>query len=266
MSHIIITSPTFSAQYQSDNAQPMVSYRNVLTEKAVTNSLLPTVNPRANALTESTNDFWGPTGADTLRTITTGASLPVDVVFFDAHTLSGLTVDLQKWDGAAWVTVATVVPSDNRPFMIVIPTQSATGWGIQVSGACQIGVLWAGPREILEGGVTGGYEPVWASRVVKKLGGGSRKGHWLKQRIEAVTVQIQADLTPQKYSFITGALEPFVRHFENGLPFVWASAPSYFTTDVGYCWAEDEDHLEISILPGGDLCSLSMRMSVYAEP
>lgn len=254
------------ASYAEANAQPMVSYQNILSIKDLTNGSLPAVNPRLNAVSDSTADFWQSTGADSLRTVTSGSSLSADVAFFAAHDLSGKTVTIQRWNGSTWVTVATVVPSSNEPFMVVFPSVSSTGWGFTVSAACQIGVAWIGPRLVIPGGVSPGYQPVWASRSVKKLGGGTRKGHWMGQRIEAVTAEIIAEFTPQQYDFVDGDLFPFLKHFENGSPFIWASAPSYFDRDVAYCWADDEEAVAISILTSGDLCSMSMRMTAYAEP
>lgn len=262
----ITTAVPASFAYNDANAQPMVSYINNLAEKALINGSLPAVNPRQNAVTESTADFWQCTGADQLTTVTSGGSLSADIAFFAAHDLSGKTVTVLRWNGSAWVSVSSVVPASNAPFMIVFPSTSATGWGFSVSAAAQVGVAWIGPRLVIPGGVTPGYTPVWANRMVKKLGGGSRKGHWMGQRIEAVTAELRADFTPQEYSFITGALFPFIQHFENGSPFVWASAPSFFNRDCAYCWAEDEDKIDISILTGGDLCTMSMEMIAYAEP
>lgn len=261
---IIAASPA-SAAYDEANAQPMVSYVNNLTEKALENALLPATNPRQNAVSQSTADFWQCTGADNLRTVTTGGSLSAEVAFFAAHNLSGKTVEIQRWNGSSWVNVASVVPASNDPFMVVFPPVSATGWGFTVSAASQVGVAWIGPRLIIPGGVTPGYEPVFLNRRVKKLGGGSRKGHFLNQRIEAVVASVEADFTPQQFSFINGSFLPFARHFENGQPFIWASAPSYFQRDCAYCWAEDEDKVDIGVLTGGDLCTMSMRMTAYAE-
>lgn len=252
--------------YLDANAQPMVSYVNNLAEKALINGALPAVNPRDNAVTESTADFWQSTGADQLTTVTSGGLLSADIAFFAAHNLSGKTVTVLRWNGSSWVSVASVVPVSNDPFMIVFPSVSATGWGFSVSAAAQVGVAWIGPRLVIPGGVVPGYKPVWASRAVKKLGGGSRRGHWMGQRIEAVTAEIRADFTPQEFTFVDVTLADFIRHFEDGLPFIWASSPSFFNRDCAYCWAENEDRVEASILAGGHLCSLSMRMMAYAEP
>lgn len=243
----------------------MVSYVNNLTEKALQNPLLPAVNPRQNAVNPSTADFWQCTGADVLQTVTTGLSLPADVAFFAAHNLSGKTVNIQRWNGSAWVTVASVVPSSNDPFMVVFPSVSATGWGISVSAASQIGIVWIGPRLVIPGGVSPGYTPVFLNRSVQKLGGGSRKKHFLNQRIEGVTAKVEATFTPQQFSFVNGSLLPFLKHFEGGQPFIWASAPSFFQRDCAYCWAEEEGKVEIDVLAGGDLCTMTMRMTAYAE-
>ncbi|MCU0732554.1 MAG: hypothetical protein MUE84_13345, partial [Hyphomonas sp.] len=139
----IIPTLTGFSRYEAANSQPMVAYRNLLArnllaEGTITNALLPSGAPRADAVTEDTTEYWAPTGADTLRATITGAA---DICFIAAHTLgsAGRSLSVQYYDGAVWQTIATVAPTDNSPFMVVFPNRTATQWGISVTGACQIG-------------------------------------------------------------------------------------------------------------------------------
>jgi hypothetical protein len=228
---------------------------------------LPTVNPRANAAEEETASFWGATGADTLA-VTLGAAEAADLLMVAAHELwsDGRSLTLQYHNGAAWVTIATVTPDTDHPFMILFPRVTATQWRVTLSGASLIGVLFLGPRVIIPGGVVPGYTEVWASRETTKLGGGTRSGHWLGQRVEKVTAQLAPTLMPIDYAFARDTLAGFRDHYNEGRAFVWASAPAVFPYDVAYAWATDNATFQPVPHAGGELCDLSLKMVAYCEP
>lgn len=258
------TDPTYNA----NNAQPMVMHRNLLAEGTLASSTLPTTAPRANAVNESTFDYWQPTAApDTLR-VTYGSAQAADGAFFVNHTLgtAGATLTVQYYDGAAWQTQATLSPTSNDPFGFIWPSRSATGWGIQISGAvAQVGVAWIGPRVVIPGGVVPGYSPIWASREITKYSGVSRRGQWFGQRIERAGAKLSASFMPLDYSFALTTLSTFRTRYNNGNAFIWASAPSMFPEDVGYCWAPDGAVFRPTVLAGGSLVNLSLDFEAYCE-
>lgn len=258
------TDPTYNA----NNAQPMVMYRNLLAEGTLASGTLPTGAPRANAVNESTFDYWQPTSVpDTLR-CTYGSAQSADGAFFVGHNLgtAGATLTVQYYDGAAWQTQASLSPTTNDPFGFIWPSRSATGWGIQISGAvAQIGVAFIGPRIIIPGGVTPGYSPIWASREVTKYSGTSRRGQFFGQRIERVGARLNPTFMPIDYSTAYTTLSAFRTQYNEGGPFVWASCPKTFPEDVAYCVAPDGSIFNPQILAGGDLVSLSLTMEAYCE-
>ena len=251
-------------QYAEANAQPMVSYDNLLARGTIADPAFPALTPRKNAVDGTTATVWGFTGASTLRSTLAGADV-ADVAFIAAHTMAGLPVTVQRLVGAVWTDTATVTPPDNQPFMMVFPRQSSNGWGLSVGGTGVIGVAWVGARLIIPGGVVPGYSEVWASREYTKLGGGTRRGHWLGQRIEAVTANLSAQFMPVRHDFALKTMRDFREVYNTGEPFIWASSPGVFGEDAAYCWAEDDDYLNPRPLAGGDLCELSMRMVAYCE-
>lgn len=254
--------------YLAANAQPMVAYRNLLAEGTLTSGTSPTTNPRANAVTESTFDFWGADATpDTLQT-TLGAAASADVCFIAAHSIgsSGGSLTVQYYDGAAWQDIATVTPTDDQPFAVVFPSISATGWGISVTGLPEIGVAWIGPRLVIPGGVVPDYAPIWAARRVTKMAGTSRRGQWFGQRIERTGASMSAQFMPLDHDFALNDMESFRNRYNDGHAFVWASAPSVFPADVAYCWAPDDAIFAPAIQAGGRTVSLSLTMEAFAEP
>lgn len=260
--------PDVSRDYSEMNAQPMVLYRNLLLEGTLTNTGLPATNPRDNALTESTTDFWGVDATpDVLHVTLTGAE-SADCAFFAAHSIgsSGGSVTIQYHDGSTWVDLVTVTPADDQPFMILWPAISAARWGFSVTGLPNVGVAMIGPRLVIPGGVVPDYSPIWASKQVVKYPGGTMSGHWQGQRIERAGAQLLATFMPIDYDFVLEDMEEFRDHFNLGKGFVWASCPSMFVTDVAYCWASDSTMFQSTIQAGGTEMTLSLQMEAFIEP
>lgn len=262
---MIYITGALTRSYIDANAQPMVAWDNLYARGTLINGDLPVDAPRANAAEENTADFWRSNGANTYRA-TFGTPQVADIAFFNAHSLAGVDVDLQSFDGSTWTTFASVTPASNDPFMVVWPRASALGWGFSVSAESIVGNAWIGPRIVIPGGVTPDYNPIWASRVVNKWGGGTRRGHWLGQRADSVTARLSASFMPVTHSFALNDLRSFRERYNAGRSFIWASAPGIFKEDTAYCWATDGESLSAPIRAGGDLVGLSLQMSAYCEP
>lgn len=263
---MLIITANSSPAYLEANAQPMVMFRNLLAEGTLTNGTLPATAPRANAVNESTFDFWLPTSVpDTLRT-TLGVSTSADGAFFAGHTLgtAGATLTVQYFDGSTWQTQASYAPPNNKPFGFIWPARSATGWGIQISGAvAQIGVAFIGPRLVIPGGVLPDYVPIWAATEVQRQAGVSRRGQFFGQRIESRSARLAPNFMDVPHSFALNDLATFRDHYNDGKAFVWASAPSVFPTDAAYVWASEDATLRSPIRAGGDWCGLSMSLEAF---
>lgn len=261
----MITIVAGDAAYNELNAQPMVSFRNLLAEGSITDALLPSGAPRQDAVTQDTSEYWAPTATATLRS-TLGSSAPASVCFIGAHTMGseGRTLTVERFNGS-WGTITTYAPTDDRPFAIIFPEESRTGFGIGVNGACQIGVAWIGPRLVIPGGVVPDYVPVWAAERFEKFPGVTRRGHFRGQRIERAGASLSAQFMPITHTFALSDMADFRDHFNQGNAFVWASAPSVFPRDVAYCWADQDKTLSMSIRAAGHLVNLSMQMEAYVE-
>lgn len=167
---------------------------------------------------------------------------------------------------STWHVVGWATPTDNDPFLMVFPNVAAIKWRLSVSAACIIGVAWIGPRIVIPGGVVPGYTPIWAARQVNKWGGGTRKGHWLGQRVDMVTATLSPQFMPITYDFAATTLKQFRARYNEGRAFVFASAPGVFGEDCAYCWAEDGESLPAPIGAGAVYTDLSFNVTAYCEP
>lgn len=264
---LIVTSSSDPA-YIEANAQPCVFYQNLLASGTVANSGLPASTPRLNAYSGDTDTYWQPASVPETLRATFGSAQAADGAFFAAHTLgtAGATLTAQYFDGSTWQTQATHTPTDNQPFGFIWPARSATGWGIQISTAvAQIGVGWIGPRLVIPGGVKPDYEPIWAAYEIIKASGTTRRGHFQGQAIERAGARLSPSFMDIPFAFARDNLAPFRRHYNEGNPFVWASAPGVFPTDAAYCWAADGERLAAPIRAGGLWCGLDMSFEAYVE-
>jgi RNA recognition motif-containing protein len=178
--------------------------------------------------------------------------------------LDGRTLTVERFNGT-WQTITTYAPANNDPFAIIFPDESRTGYGIGVSGACQIAVAWIGPRLVIPGGVVPDYSPVWAAERIEKFPAVTRRGHFRGQRIERSGASLSAQFMPVTHTFAISDMADFRDHFNEGKAFVWASAPSVFLRDVAYCWADQGQTLGATIRAGGNLVNLSLAMEAYVE-
>ena len=262
---ISITTPAFSPAFAEANAQPLVLWDNVLSRATIQSATLPAANPRSRAVAASTADYWGADATPSTLRGDLGSTEAADCCFIDAHTLSGLTVKVQRLVSAVWTDTATFTPTSNDPILMIFPSQTSLGWGIHVSAPAQVGVVSIGSRLTIPGGVTPGYAPVWASREITRYPSVSMRGHFMGSKIESAGASLSANFMPVSHTFALDTMRGFRTHYNNGKPFVWASSPTYFPEDVAYCWADKGDTLSPRILAGGDLCELSLKMRAYCE-
>lgn len=101
-----------------------------------------------NALLGQTYTAWRPTAMPATWTVTF-ASATVAYVGIAAHDLAtqGSTVEVQRWTGSAWSTVASHTPTDNGPILFLLTQRlSQTTFRVAISGATvpTIGVIWVG--------------------------------------------------------------------------------------------------------------------------
>lgn len=106
----------------------------------------------ANALSGLTYTAWRPTAMPATWTLTF-TSAAVSYVGIAAHDCGtkGCTVNVQRWTGSAWATVATTTPTDDSPILFLLTRRTAqTTFRVEFTGANvpTVGVIWIG--DVLE--------------------------------------------------------------------------------------------------------------------
>ena len=166
-------------------------------------------------------------------------------------------------DASDWVA-----PTDDTTLLIKhrISTASA-GWRIVVSGVTipYIGICILGTPLVLPGGVRPGYTPIWQAQKVELLQSKSLGGQFLGNRILRQGAETSIGLVSFSRSFAEADLQPFKAWYNGGHAFIWASGPSIFTKDVGYCWRKPNAEMRPTFTETGNWVDVTMEVEAYVQ-
>ena len=184
-----------------------------------------------------TYERWAPTAIAAQLTLTFGSAQSITCAAIAAHTLTGSTVSLQSWNGAAWVdVVAGAVIADNSPIMWIFPAVSATQFRVNITaspGLPQIGVFRVGNPLQMPMSIFSGHMPIKYGRQTALRSNRSETGEYLgrtKQRASLAT-DFQWDYLPRAWMETNWV--PFQQAIEAETFFVaWRPLDSQ---TVGYC-------------------------------
>jgi len=261
----------------TDNATlPMVLWDNYLSysTSTVTASTSTTDGPVANCYTETTYDYWQATALPAYVQIDLGtgyATKLVNSVALIGHTIgsSGATVQLQSSpNGTTWTTVSTVItPTDDTPILAIFADTSARYWRVYITGTTipVVGIVILGDRFVFPGGVMPSYTPIWQAQTVQLLQSKSLGGQFMGNRVLRQGADTSISLVAFSRAFAEADLQPFKAWYNGGHGFVWASGPSTFTKDIGYCWRKPNAEMKPTFTETGSWVRVTMEVEAYVQ-
>lgn len=246
---------------------PFVLWDDDIATVAATNGT-ETGGPESNVTDPSTAKYCYPSvsgGEYRLEFTTSGA---IRCVGLAAHNLTGATVDLDYWDGAAWVTLSSHTPANNDAILWRFDAQNPAKWSINISSASEqpaLGRLMAGTELVIPRRLYQGYAPPITPTIVQAASNVSDGGHYLGgaafERGSSVNVGV-GNIAPD---FIRGAsFKSFMTHFNRGNPFFWAWRPNKYG-DAFYAWRSGSALVPQNTGPL-DLMGFSMAMRLHHDP
>ena len=141
----------------------------------ITASADSATGPAAAAANELTWEGWiGDPDAfgDIWWQVTPAAAETCDYFAVAAHSLgsTAIEVEIQRWDGAAWVTIVRHAPLDDAPFLVSFTAASAADWRLQFFATPStpagltdaqkfVGVIFIGSRLDMPTSIYGGHSP-----------------------------------------------------------------------------------------------------------
>ncbi len=202
-------------------------------------------NP-AYAANDYTNQRWVCGVLPASWTLETAANASIDTVFLAAHRLVGCTVLVETSDttGGAFITRATIVPTDNSTIAVMFNNAGAAyvirRLRITVSGAptnAEIGIIRGGVALQMTQAVFGGVKPIGLNRAVETRHSLSETGQWLGR-----TIQRQASMTEMNWTHLTAAwyrasFQPFALALPQ-TPFGLIQNPLRMPESVAWCWTD----------------------------
>jgi hypothetical protein len=250
--------------------KPAILWNNVFNDGTVTVSSETADGAGANALEETTFDFWIPSAVLASISVDLGSARICDAAGIAAHTIgsTGASVEVQSSDnGATWVTRAASTPSDNETILILFPAVSARYWRILLTGAvAAIGVVKLGRRLIIPTGVLSGHVGLHHAREIELLTNQSIKGQFLGNRIIKMGAETDINFGLMDVEFVENDMAEFERHYNEGGTFFYAGSPSRLPKDVGYCWRQERaGSMRPSYDEGSTLMNVSIQVAAYVD-
>lgn len=249
---------------------PAILWDNILEDGTLTASTEATNGEGANAIDGNTYDYWIPTALPATLEVDIGSSTSASYAAIAAHTLgtNGNTLDVQYWNGAAWVSAlsSTITPTDDKTIIVAFTQVSGTKWRISISGgtAPNVGVVSIGDAIQFESGILPAYTPLYMAEEIELLSSQTMNGQFVTNRINRKGARTQFGLNILDRSFVEGtAFQNFRRHYNDGKPFFFASNPSELTEDVAYCWRQDGGEIRPTFDSDGIFYKTQLSLEAY---
>lgn len=186
-----------------------------------------------------TYEKWKPTAVPATWEYEHTGSATCDYCGVAAHTLAGRTVQVQRWNGSAWVdlTPATVV-ADNSPLMFFFPPVSATRWRLNISAGAvpEVGVVKFGRALQMHRPIYGGHTPLNLARQTEYRSNVSETGQFLGKTKVRTVLSTSYAWSNLPAAWVRTNWAPLQKAAEENPMFI-AWRPSSFD-EVGYCMVD----------------------------
>lgn len=256
---------------ETDGRNPIVLFDNLLVGST------PTVSPSSDvsdALTNSTYDAWE-FGTSTTVTFDLGAAKEYSSLAIVGHNLFTKGVSVQLSSSSNGSTFTDINPSpiaigDNTTKLILFNTREARYFRIVFSTSTAqtevfIRSLILGKPLELPCGVGYGYTPIWMAQEYELILSKTLNGQFVGNRVISKGAKTDIPLLAVERGFVEEDLQPFMNHYNGGLPFIWAAGPTVFDKDVAYTWRQDGQEMKPTFDQSGNWMSLTMSIEGYVQ-
>ena len=256
---------------ESEGVNPLMLFDNFLLGATVVTS--PSSPGVVDALTQSTYDAWT---FNTPQTVTfdLGSAKEYSALGIVGHNLSQQEVSVQLFssvDNSTFLPINATAhlitdkdtllfvfnKRETRYFRIVFISGTSTGTFIR-------SLILGFPLE-MPGGIAYGYTPIWLSQERELLVSKTMNGQFIGNRVVSKGAMTDIPLLSVERGFIEDDLQPFMEHYNEGKPFIFAGGPSIFNKDVAYVWRQDGAEMRPTFDQSGNWMSLTMSVEGYVQ-
>jgi len=118
------------------------------------------------------------------------------------------------------------------------------------------------PLEI-DCGIGYGYTPIWLSQEKELLVSKTLNGQFVGNRVMSKGAMTDVPLLAVERYFVEDDLMPFMGHYNEGRPFVFAGGPTVFPNDVAYVWRQQGGEMKPTFDQSGNWMSVRMSIEGY---
>jgi hypothetical protein len=220
-----------------------------------------------NAADGQTWTYWKPTAVPATwdLTFTSAAVSYVGVAAHNCGTV-GATVLAQRWDGAAWVTVATVTPTDDSPIVFLLTRRTAqTTFRVRFTGAIPtVGVIMIGDVtefplncRFVDGlPFNEAVQSVYADNI-------SDGGHVVDRFEVRKAVPVSMTVNNLSETWVAATLVPLAAHMA-GNPVFMADRPGSYAKSVAFGMATEPVQARRTLAVAGASRSVTINLAGFA--
>jgi len=245
---------------ESDGRNPIVLFDNFLVDST------PSVAAAEDALTTSTYDAWNFSLDETI-TFDLGANQEFNTFAIVGANISGDIQLSTSTDDSTYTPInVTVLPVENGDcILFVFNIRDARYFRVAFTGSGDASVrsLWLGKHLEFPGGVGYNYTPIWMAQEKELLVSKTMNGQFVGNRVISKGAMTDIPMIAEERTFIEGDLQPFMDHYNDGQPFIWAAGPTVFNRDVGYVWRQQGAEMKPTFDQSGNWMSFTMSVEGY---
>ena len=245
---------------ESEGNLPLVLFNNLLVGST------PSVSAAESSLTESTYDAWNFTLNQTV-TFDLGASQEYNSFAIVGARNTGGVVLSSSTDNVTFtpINLTQVATQNSDCILFLFNRRNARYFRAQFNGSGNGSVrsLWLSEAFEFPGGVGYGYTPPWMAQEKELLVSKTLNGQFVGNRVVSKGSMTDIPMIPEERSFVEGDLQPFMQHYNNGRPFIWAAGPTVFQKDVAYVWRQEGAEMRPTFDQSGNWMSFRMSVEGY---
>lgn len=230
-----------------------LGYRSVITQAAVPELISP-----------NTWERWRPQSASTTM-LSNGGATVCDYIAIGAHTCAGvsLTVRTSETFGGSMVDRYSQTPDNNSPIIIDLANVTVYEMEIEVGGACEIGIVYAGTLLDMERPIYGGHAPLALNKKTTYQSNMSESGQFLGRQIIRKGSEAEFSWSNLTADWVRNTLSDFIES-ARAMPFFIRWRPDIYSSEVSFGHTVG-DIRALNQGGGTDLMSVRMKMRAHSD-
>jgi hypothetical protein len=252
---------------ESEGVNPLVLFDNLLADATLS---FPSTEADASAVqTESTYDGFSWSNNNRTFTFDLGSGKDFYALAIVGYKGPDREVKLlASNDGSDYTEINSSVTyniSTSSTTMIIFNSLNRRYFRLRFvgDGDSELRALSLGSPLEIDCGIGYGYTPIWLAQEKELLVSKTMNGQFVGNRVVSKGAMTDVPLLAVERSFVEDDLMDFMKHYNEGRPFVFAGGPTVFPNDVAYCWRQQRGEMRPNFDQSGNWMSIRMSIEGY---